>query len=244
MRGIAGLILTLFIALPTSRAVTLYDAAQNNYPEDQGWFFYGAEAGTTRSVSFGVLSFGTAAGVRGGWSNTVPIFNTLVNPSFPVLDRNAGFVLGMDLMIKSEEHQTNDRAGFSVILLGSDHRGVELGFWTDQIFAQTLSGTTFVHGESAVYNAGIARHYDLGIKGNNYELFADGASILSGTVKDYEPGDASPDPYGLNNYLFFGDDTSSALASIQLTKVTLVPEPAGACLLIGGMIVGIARRRN
>ena len=41
------------------------------------------------------------------------------------------------LKLLSETHSTNDRAGLSLIVLSSDLRGIELGFWTNEIWAQS-----------------------------------------------------------------------------------------------------------
>src|SRR5438034_11809721 len=114
----------LAITVPTiARAVTLYDGSLNTFPENQGWLFYGADASvTTKNASGGKTTFDSgAATTKAGWSNTIPIFNTLVNPSFPNLDRTNGFVLSFDAKVLGESHLNNDRAGFDVILLDSDH---------------------------------------------------------------------------------------------------------------------------
>src|SRR4029079_13487409 len=104
-----------------------------------------------KSVSGGKTSFDSGPSTtRAGWSNTLPIVNTLVNPLFPTVDRSNGFMLGFDVKLVGESHDNNDRAGFDVILLSSDHQGVELGFWqglqatTGHVWAQALSGTHLV----------------------------------------------------------------------------------------------------
>src|SRR5207247_10524564 len=222
----------LAITIPTvARAVTLYDGSLNTFPENQGWLFYGADASVTKSVASGKTSFDTgAATTKGGWSNTFPILDTLVNPSFPSLDRTNGFVLGFDAKVLGESHLNNDRAGFDVILLSSDHQGVELGFWTNESWAQTLSGTNFVHGEGHAFDTTATTHYAVTIHGLSYEVDANGAPVRIGSVRDYSSALAVP--YGLNNYLFIGDDTSSATASIELSSLSIVPEPGIIGVLI------------
>ena len=241
--SLAAIAATLILSTTFSaRAITLYDGALNTFPENQGWLFYGQDAAvTTKTAAGGKTTFDTGTSTtKAGWSNTIPIINTLVNPSFPTLDRANGFVLGFDVKVLSESHLNNDRAGFDIILLASDHQGVELGFWTNEIWAQTLSGATFVHGEGSAVSTTSATHYDLGIHGSTYELFANGSAspILTGPVRDYSSALAIP--YGLPNYLFVGDDTTSATASIELSKLTIVPEPM--CALLVPVAMTLTRR--
>jgi hypothetical protein len=55
-----------------------------------------------------------------------------------------------------------------------------------------------------------------------------------------------PDLYEIPNFLFFGDDTGSASASISLKAVTLsaVPLPATAWLLALGLLGLLQRARR
>lgn len=240
-RRVAVCCAVLLLSLcPIAPAVTLYDASLNTAPESQGWLFYFADAAIGgKNSAGGKTSFDSGdQNTRGGWSNTFPIINTLVNSSFPVLDRADGFTLSFDLRVITESHANSDRAGFSIILLGSDHLGIELGFWTDEIWQQ--SGPAFTHGHGKAFDTTVLTHYDLTIAGDNYELLANGASILSGTVVDYSSGLAVP--YGLGNYLFFGDNTTSATASVEFGDIRIVPEPSLALAAIAGLLV--LRRRG
>ena len=88
-----------------------------------------------------------------------------------------------ELAIADESHASSNRAGFSVILLGDDKKGIELGFWTDRIWAQ--SGPDFVQAEGAAYNTASTVLYDLSIRGLNYVLSANGNPILTGLTRDY-----------------------------------------------------------
>src|SRR4051812_39280993 len=126
MRGNLCLtIVALLSVTATSRAVTLYDGSLNTLPEQQGWLLYGGNAAVpTKTAGGGKTTFDSGTSTTSaGWSNTVPLVNTLFNPLFPTLDRSNGFVLGFDVKVLSEAHNDNDRAGFDVILLGSDHQG-------------------------------------------------------------------------------------------------------------------------
>lgn len=159
------------------------------------------------------------------------------------MDRAAGFSLLFELQVNSESHASNDRAGFSVILLSEDSFGIELGFWTNEIWAQ--SGPTFTHAEGASYDTTAAeRLYELQILGSDYRLLADGTQILTGALRDYASFGV---PYNLPRFVFLGDNTSSAGADVVLGDVTLltdVPEPAGPALLsLLGLVIAIRKRR-
>jgi Ca2+-binding RTX toxin-like protein len=150
-----------------------------------------------------------------------------------------------------------DRAGFSVIVVTSDNtKAIELDFWGDQIWAQNdgsntdtgSTGTLFTHSktESVSYDTKSAlTRYDLKIQGDTYYLFAAGGTtpILSGSLRNYTAFDhtkAGPaglplpyDPYERTNFVFLGDNTSSAQADVTLqrvelqanTRVRFVPNP-------------------
>nr|WP_263013019.1 tandem-95 repeat protein [Ancylothrix sp. D3o] len=182
------------------------------------------------------------------------------NPVYmPVLDRTAGYTVEFTARINSEDHAglnadkngdgIADRAGFSLIALSSDKLGVELGFWTDSIWAQNSGtaeppgGTLFTRGEASSLTAAQITsftsqlsNYKLTIQGNTYTLSASNATnaetvILTGNVKDYSnfTGIANPlipsqyssllNPYNTPNFLFFGDNTPTSRANFDLGQV-------------------------
>jgi hypothetical protein len=161
------------------------------------------------------------------------------------MDRNTGFSIEFDLSLISESHNNNDRAGFSITALSQDVWGIELGFWEDEIWAQTNpSSSLFIHGEGVTFNTtDRVVTYTLTIFNNGYSLFADDTPILSGGLQNYSAWESGSPPYSLNNYLFFGDNTGSAGANVNLGKITLktdmVPEP-GTLLLVGLGLMGTA----
>ena len=237
--------LCLFASLcSTAGAVSIYNGSLNTFPEQQGFLDYlSIPAAVTKTVNGGKTLFDTgAAGTKGGWSSYDPI-GLLPVIGFPQLDRTNGFSLGFDVKVVSESHLNNDRAGFDVILLGSDHQGVELGFWTNEVWAQMLSGGAFVHGEgNTTVTTTSTTHYDLGILGSTYTLSANGNQILTGPVRDYSSAMAVP--YGLNNYLFVGDDTTSATASIELSSLSIVPEPGSVEIVLAACGLALTRKRR
>jgi hypothetical protein len=228
-----------------SQAIVLYDGSQNNFPEDQPWLTYFPNVAVpTKTAAGGKTTLDTGAmATQVGWWNRNPLAGfTQKNAAFPTLDRSAGFSLGFDLKTISESHDAgNDRAGFSVILLASDHLGIEVGFWQNTIFGQEISaGPVIAPLESHSFDTTAQTHYDLKIQGSSYELDANGLSILTGPLRDYSPYLSIP--YSLGKYVFLGDDTTSATGKFELASVTLVPEPGLALLLPA--VIGLAVRRR
>lgn len=267
----------------------LYDGSANLTPDQAGaaiggpWFAYRDTAlvgGTASAVGGnGGTLLTTDALVDAGYSNYrftqnsgVPITFTpaATNPAtFPTLDRNAGYVLSFTAQLNSESRTNtadknhdgrDDRAGFNVIVLGSDRKGIELGFWTNRIWAQEDGTnqqnpslepdtapasdyrTLFTQAEyNNTVNTTVLTRYDLVVQGNTYTLFGNGVSLLTGRLRDYTafvpptvlaggliPVQA-PDPYALPNFIFFGDDTSSAQAQVKISSIAIstnVPLPA------------------
>ena len=177
----------------------------------------------------------TSAGVDtyAGWTA-----NEAMTPGFPVLDRTEGFRLDFTLQIEDESHNHNHRSGFNLILLSDDARGIELAFWENEIWVQSDSNTggLFTHGEGIVFptTAGLI-NYQLTVTGDTYTLIADTRSILTGPVRDYSDFDGFPDPYQTPNFIFLGDDTTSAQARIRLRFVSITgTEPMTATVTSTG----------
>lgn len=183
-------------------------------------------------VSGGLLNFDTtAASVRAGWSSTGG-----------TMDRTTGYTLSFDLRINSETHTGADRAGFSVIALSSDLQGIELGFWSTEVWAQNVG---FTHGEgTTAFNpaAGVIS-YDLTIQGSGYTLKAGDTQILTGSLRNYSGGGF---PYTTPNFVFLGDNTFSAAADSDLGAVafTVVPEPSEWTALAAAGMLGFAVLRR
>jgi hypothetical protein len=155
----------------------------------------------------------------------------------PELDRTLGYTVGLTLQLQAEQHdgsnrnddQIDDRAGFSLIVLSSDLRGIELGFWQGRVWAQDdgrdVPEDLFTQAEGAAFDTFAAlTSYELRVHSESYTLLAGGAPLLSGRLRDYtafEPGPLQPDPYETPNLLFLGDDTSSASARARIAIVSL-----------------------
>ena len=153
--------------------------------------------------------------------------------------------------VLSESHANNDRAGFSLIVLDSAHRGVELAFWADSVFALNaptqLNPGLFTQAESSApgFRPDAAlTSYSLQLRNGGYSLTAGGTMILSGAMRDYSA--AVVPVYSTNNFMFFGDDTSSARAAVNigLVSVSAVSEPGMLGLMLAGLcLVGLAVRK-
>lgn len=225
---IAGVVPTLLLlrlygmielAAGAANATTtvLYDGALNTgTPNTQGLFYAANGPNATQSFAAGVTTLDTTQKKSESAGYSAGIFN---KPA-PMLDRAAGYSVRFTTQLISEDHAgTNDRAGFSVIALSSDNTGIELGFWTDQIWAQDDDPVLFTHAEEAAFDttAGLIT-YDLAIQGDGYALSSGGTSILAGNLRDYSAFGA---PYTIKNFIFLGDDTSSAQAESKLSFVSV-----------------------
>lgn len=156
------------------------------------------------------------------------------NPIVPIIDRNTGYTVRFDVQVPTENHANNDRSGFSLIVLGHDNLGVELSFWEDRIFAKS---DVFVHAEGQPWNTSAAlTQYELRVFGDDYSLWSGTQSIISGPLRDYSGPSL---PYDLTNYLFLGDNTTTAEAILNLSYVEVTtgrptPEPSTLVLAAFG----------
>jgi hypothetical protein len=90
------------------------------------------------------------------------------------------------------------------------------------------SDALFTQAEGARYNTAALARYELAIHGDTYELRAEGVPLLGGPVRDYSAFAGTPNPYTTPNFLFLGDDTSSAAARVRLGMVTITLPPGPA----------------
>jgi len=227
MIGVFAVILTHVSAAAPAAPSVLYDAAQGSLPDAQGFTFL-ALPSVAPAISGGATVLDTSSSksiVAGYFSKSTPQL---------VLDRAAGYTVRFTVQVDLEDHSgsdknndgTEDRAGFSVIVLSSDKRGIELGFWQDRIWAQEggSGSQLFTQAERAAFNTQSARTpYMLAVHGDTYTLSSNGTAILSGKLRDYTTFNGFPDPYETPNLIFLGDDTRSASAKIQLTYVAFGP---------------------
>lgn len=206
-------------------ATGLYDPSLGTLPSQQGWSTAGTP-GFTQSVS-DVYRFDTrlADGVMAGSTLNLPT----------AFDTVGGFELDFSLRIVSETHARPERGGFSIIVTGNDPaHALELAFWDDRVFAYTPS---FARGAEAMSTTTATTAYSLVVASDRYTLLGDGRTLLSGTLVDYG---AFGVPYSQPGFLFFGDDTSTARANVEVGRIALiaaVPEPSSAALLVAGLML-------
>lgn len=225
----------LSLAAPTLAQTVLYDATGGQKVSQYGGWIVNP---------LPLESFASGATV---YDTTLP--DNSVQGGFTRLDQSlnrfVGFALGFTMKLDSETHDGPNgpnRAGVSVIVVTNDLMGIELGFWADRIWAQ--SGPGFTKAEEGFFNTTAAlATYNLQIVGGNYQLLANGTPIVSGILRNYSSFGA---PYNIPNFMFFGDDTTSARGSFRTSRITLggtAPEPTTLGLLAMGGLLWVRRRR-
>jgi hypothetical protein len=195
--GVSAIAVPLvLLSLPSrsqAASFTLYDgAAQNVTPGNftPQWLQLNGVGGVeTYNGGINATNLNTTGNnlFQAGYSNytTTP---SLVNPSFPNLDRTQGYILSFVVEIVSESFANADRAGFNVIAVSSDPgtgnlASVEISFQTNRVFSQPTPAPNFVGfgEENTGFNpigVGFVA-YDLVVSGSTYELFANSSSIIS-----------------------------------------------------------------
>lgn len=204
------------VRVPTT--LILYDAASGAVPGAPLMTFTDFPPGTAlQTYANGATVLDTTAAGSETYAGWVSGGATI--SGFPALDRTDGFQLDFTVQVENESHTNPNRAGFSVILLGEDARGIELGFWQNEIWAQSdeATGGLFKHGEGVAFTTtGELTQYRLSIQGDTYTLTAGANPILTGPLRDYSAFAGLPDPYEMPSFLFLGDDTTSAQARVQV----------------------------
>jgi hypothetical protein len=221
----------------TSAEVVLYDSALGGTPDVQGKLLF-----QTSPNALAVQTFDAGATTLDTGLGRHDAAGYMIAPSHrPRLDRSRGYTIELTVQIVEESHgdsdkngdDIGDRAGFSVIALSDDLKGIELGFWKDEIWAQEdgaaepPGGALFTHAEGAAFDttADLTR-YTLTVQDDVYRLSTGGQAVLSGRLRDYTAFDGPVNPYSTPNFVFLGDDTGSAQAVIRLSYVA-VRENAG-----------------
>lgn len=215
-----------FCVSSSAYAGVLYDGSLGTSPVDQGLPY----------ASLPVANFYTTAGGITTLDTTLldnnAIYAGFGTQSTTPLDHSAGYTVRFDIRVVSSAFTNTSRAGFSVIALSSDKKGIEVGFHADEIFAQGDS-PLFVRSESVAFDTTTAiTRYDLEVLGNSYTLKANGVTKLTGALRDYTAFVGPLDPYESPDFLFFGDDSTSARGSTEISYIsTVVPEPTSVVTL-------------
>ena len=201
MKRVCIVLFGLMFAVAAS-ATLLYEAslskATPNSPK-WGWFYLSLPntAKVTGPGSAGYVTLDTTAAmnIQAGFGKQ------LTTP----LDRAKGFTATWRLKVVREQHAAdNQRAGLSVFVLGSDHHGIEIAYWSDRIFVYN-DDKKFTPGESARLDTRVAmRTYHLTEKGDRYTLSVDGLVRLNGKLRNYSWFGF---PYSRPNSIWYGDNT-------------------------------------
>jgi hypothetical protein len=218
---------------PTSKAATiiaattytLYDGTLGGTPNTQSLLYLNLPPGSaTNSAAGGVTTLDTTIINMGAYAGYFGDHST--TPDIPVLDRTTGYTLTFTTQVENESHGNNNRAGFSVIVLSDDVKGIEMAFWENEVWVQDDDaedpGNLFTHAEGVPYSTTTGlQTYNLAIFSNTYTLTVGSSTILTGRLRDYTNFSGSIDPYETPNFLFLGDDTTSAMARIKLSFVAV-----------------------
>ncbi|MEN9935242.1 MAG: hypothetical protein RLZZ387_1821 [Chloroflexota bacterium] len=217
-------------ARPFPSAALLYDGARGTTPSRQGFTLLtvplvGASSGQTYADGGTILDSTPVQSESAGYFASAALV--------PPLDRAAGYSLEVTLQLLEERHQQSDRdgdgvadrAGFSLIALSSDVRGIEVGFWPDRVWAQADDRTgaqdLFTQAEGAALDTSRLLTYELRVRDDAYTLLVGGEEVLSGPLRDYRPFVAPIDPYETPNLIFLGDDTGQASARVRLLRAAV-----------------------
>lgn len=211
------------VSLAGDKTLILYDAASGQIPDTSLMHFTDFPPGSASlsySDSVTILdTTKTSMDTFAGW-----VASQSTTPGFPLLDRTIGVQVNFTLQVESETHANNNRAGFSLIVLDQDAKGIELSFWENEIWAQSdeNTGGLFRRGERISFATTSLTDYQLTIIGDTYTLTANLQPLLTGPVRDYSAFDGFPDPYQTPNFLFLGDDTTSSQSRVLLQFVSVM----------------------
>lgn len=226
---------TLLMEATSASAVPIYNGLSTPHqtPDQQGWLYLSGTHPFTvppptpvpsaKASSGGTILNSGKSSYYSGYFYNYPWVN--MN-----LDRSTGYSISFSVKINSEKHLTPDRAGFSIIVISdtlpdeTQPYGIELAFWQDKVWAQDVN---FKHAEEVSFNnQANGNNYNLYVKDDQYQLFANGSTtpILQGKLRQYPPPPGFPmNPYNKANLIFMGDDTSSATAKFTIRSVNATP---------------------
>ena len=228
---LSGLFILIFVSaaysyppalFSTDQTLVLYDAASGAIPSTSAMSFTDFPPGVALpTFSDGATVVDTTISgtdTYAGW-----VAGEVTTPSFPILDRTVGARVNFTLQVDSEAHTNNDRAGFSIIILDKDAHGIELSFWENEIWVKSddATGGLFEHGEGIAFATNTLTDYQVLFMGDTYTLTVNSQPLLTGPLRDYRAFAGFPDPYETPNFLFLGDNTTSAQARFRLRFVSV-----------------------
>jgi hypothetical protein len=234
-------------AIGTATGTVLYDAVDAGavLPTATPWFWsylqLNGAASQGMNNATGVTSLSTSTDAQAGYGKTIT----------DGLNSNTGFSIDFSLRLVSESHVSGNRSGLSLIVLDSTKQGVELSFWTDEVWTKNAD-VAFSHNatESVATNTtAMERTYRLTLLNGSYTLSIDGIQAFGGSLRNYgavATGLLATLVYNSPSFVFFGDNTSSAAANFELSNITLapVPEPGTWLMMLAGLGVLLTATRS
>ncbi|MBL8058336.1 MAG: hypothetical protein JNK29_16650 [Anaerolineales bacterium] len=212
--GLAGLLAAAQAAGP---ATVLYDGGLGSPPEAQGLAYADPSGLAGHAAAGGATTLDTmlADALQAGYSLSPTLALTL--------DRAAGYQVIFTAQVLTEAHASPHRAGVSLIVLSSDRLGIELGFWLGRVWAQEGGSAPqlFTQAEGAALDTSTPLTYTLRVQGAGYVLAAGLTPVLTGTLRDYTAFTGFPDVYETPNFIFLGDDTTSARGAVRFSWVAV-----------------------
>ena len=240
VRVVDGLLVVLLSTNSLASEIILYDSQLPGLVGEQGWLHvstpFGEHTVTEQPGVLGtILDTRSPFGNRSGYFSVDPLFGILKHPAMRVMDRELGYSVRFDLQVLHEAHadgswgddngdQIADRAGFSVLALSDDRYGIELGFWSELIWAQDDDWNgpdrLFTQSERAEFDTSQRREYSLLVTHDDYLLYSSCAGpVLQGRLRNYTAFEGTLDPYEVSNFLFFGDNTTRAESMVELDGI-------------------------
>ena len=229
-------------------AVNLYDGS--GLPEDRGYLVPAAlnPSGIPVSPQATIVSDGVKVDSNANDAEYSGYFSNFSNPSFPSLNQDNGysisFTAALDIINDFSDTNSNNRAAFSITAIGKNNEGIELGFDSDRIFAQS---NNFVSAEAASFTTSNTNNYELKVDSSGYQLFANSGTspILNGSLRTYNfnPSASKPplafNPYETENFLFLGDNTGQAHGDFTIGAVSVSSVPFDFSPTLGLALIGI-----
>jgi len=246
------------VTSPGAFAGVLFDPGLGTVPANQGWKYVpnpnnGPVVQTLLPGAVILDSSGDRLDRAGYFSRlpTVPPITFPQHPGIPTLDRTIGFTITFDAAVVSEGHNDrddnadglDDRAGFSVIIVCSDLRAIEVSMFEDRVWVQeddTIAPIElFTQAEGVAFDTTVGARYSITILGNSYTVRAGSVTILTGSLRSYTNATGTAGlVYKTAGMVFFGDDTGSADAVIALGVTRIDVPPVSYC---SGDITGDGR---
>lgn len=201
--------------------VHLYDGNRQSLPDKQGWLYlldppvFNLSRQVLVERGFNLNTQRNPIDQAGYFARTPQS----VHPHLPeTFDRMRGYRIDFSLQLLAENHASPDHAGFSIIVISGDLKGIELGFGMDAIFAQSADRTRAESINELPFGFDSYVDFVLEIEGEQYILRANDSEILTGSLRDYS---ALGSPYDIANFLFFGDASTFASASANIRSIRI-----------------------